>query len=75
MITVNNKQYPWEKGQTLEDIIHRVTKDGEDNYLKGLDVTDIAVVVNGTLIDPDEFKRYLLSDGDCIKVVPRMFGG
>lgn len=72
MISVNNQEYEWNEGQTVDDLI---------NLLKDTDAlaqffnAKMTVVINGSVVFPEEYGRRAINDLDEIRIYPMIYGG
>lgn len=65
MIMINNNEFFWEKGLTVEKLLR------ENNFLIHLSI----VKINGQLINKRSFATQIISDSDDIKIVHLVAGG
>jgi sulfur carrier protein len=66
MIRVNDKwDIPWSVGMTVDDILDACS----------FTHRHIVVTINGKLVPPDAYARFLIADGDQVRVVHVIGGG
>ncbi len=65
MITVNNRDFPWEQGLTVRKLLQ----------LKGYTFPAIVVVINGTPVAEDQYDSTEINDGDNVKAIHLIAGG
>lgn len=65
MIRVNGKEFQWEEGMTVAEMLRRKTY----TYHK------IVVKINGVVIPNEEFETTLINDGDDVKAIHLLAGG
>jgi len=65
MIIVNNNEFIWEKGLTIEKLLRK------NNFLIHLSI----VKINGQLINRKSYATQIISDNDDIKIVHLVAGG
>lgn len=72
MILVNQLEFEWEEGMTVETLLEKIKEDGRLRYLVN---PAIMVIVNQRLVPPDDYAQRLIQDGDLIKLKMPMAGG
>ncbi len=65
MIMINNNEFLWEKGLTVEKLLRK------NNFLIHLSI----VKINGRLINKKSFATQIINDSDDIKIVHLVAGG
>ncbi len=65
MIKVNNNEFLWEKGLTVQKLLRK------NNFLIHLSI----VKINGQLINKKSFVSQIINDNDDIKIVHLVAGG
>jgi len=65
MIKVNNKEYSWEEGLTVAELLKKM------NYT----YPRIVVKINGKVIPNEEFASAPIHDGDDVKAIHLLAGG
>ncbi len=65
MIQVNGKEFPWEEGLTVAELLKR----------KRYSYPKIIVKINGTLVEPEEYASTAVRDGDDVKAIHLLAGG
>lgn len=65
MIKVNSKDFPWEEGLTVAELLRRKTY----TYHK------IVVKINNVVIPNEEFENTVIHDGDDVKAIHLLAGG
>ncbi len=64
MIKVNNRNFAWVQGLTVQELL------AQKNYV----YSNIMVKINGVYIPPEKYATTLVSDGDDVLAL-HMFGG
>ena len=65
MIKVNSKEVKWRQGLDIQALL------GEMNYT----YPKIIVKVNGVIIEPEEYSKVFINDGDVVNVIHLLAGG
>lgn len=65
MIRVNNRDFPWEPGMTVKDVMNR----------KNFTWPKIVVKVNGHHVEEEDFPTTVLNDGDDVQMLHLLAGG
>ena len=65
MITLNNREFPWHEGLTVQKLLE------ENDYV----YRRIVVKVNGQLIDEADWPQKEIRDGDDVSAMHLMAGG
>ncbi len=65
MIKVNNRDYQWEEGLTVEKLLQ------QKNYT----YPKLIVKINNKLIQPEEYASTAIHDGDDVKAIHLLAGG
>ncbi|HHV46635.1 MAG TPA: sulfur carrier protein ThiS [Tissierellia bacterium] len=65
MITVNGREFPYEEGLTVANLLQK----------KGYTFKMITVKINGNVIKKDEYETTLIRDGDNVQVLHHVAGG
>ncbi|MGB4437786.1 MAG: sulfur carrier protein ThiS [Sedimentibacter sp.] len=65
MIKVNNRDFQWEHGMTVEDILK----------LKNYTWKKIIVKVNGIHVEEEDYKVTVINDGDDVQMLHLLAGG
>lgn len=65
IIKLNNRDFPWEEGLTIEEIMKR----------KKFIFPKIIVKVNGKHIEKEDYAITIVNDGDDIKMIHLLAGG
>ena len=72
MIKVNDSDYPWEKGLTIDGLLNTLKDDERFSYLIKPAAT---VLINDIVIHREEYGTCLIDKGDSIKLVFIIAGG
>lgn len=65
IIKLNNRDFPWEEGLTIEKIME----------IKNFTFPKIIVKVNGNHIEQDEYATTIVNDGDLVEMIHLLAGG
>ena len=65
MITLNNREYPWQEGLTVRQLLD------ENNYV----YKRIIVKINGQLVHELDWPKKVIQDGDNVSAMHLMAGG
>lgn len=65
MIKVNNRDFHWEQGMTIDDILR----------LKKYSWPKIIVKVNGAHVEEQDYKTTVVNDGDDVQMLHLLAGG
>ncbi|MEL7649326.1 MAG: sulfur carrier protein ThiS [Sedimentibacter sp.] len=65
MIRVNNRDFPWEPGMTVQDVMNR----------KNFTWPKIIVKVNGHHVEEEHFPTTVVNDGDDVQMLHLLAGG
>lgn len=65
MITVNGREFPYEEGLTVANLLQK----------KGYTFKMITVKINGSVIKKDEYETTPIHDGDNVQVLHHVAGG
>ncbi|MBP7222368.1 MAG: sulfur carrier protein ThiS [Sedimentibacter sp.] len=65
MIKLNNRDFPWEEGLTIEKIME----------IKKYTFSKIIVKVNGNHIEKEEYASTIVNDGDVVEIIHLLAGG
>ncbi|KAF5059288.1 hypothetical protein SDC9_93912 [bioreactor metagenome] len=65
MIKVNNRDFQWEQGMTVEDIMK----------IKKFSWPKIIVKINGQHVDEEDYKTTIVNDGDDVQMLHLLAGG
>ena len=72
MLRVNYKEMKWEEGMTVKNLLQEMKQDKTYSLFLGGKVT---VIVNNTVIPPNDYSKTYLQNGDEIRVYPYIGGG
>ena len=72
MITINRKEFPFEEGLHLQELLDRLKATGDYSYI--INKTSI-VRINNVYIPSDAYDTTYLQDGDHILILPQLVGG
>ncbi|HNZ83472.1 MAG TPA: sulfur carrier protein ThiS [Sedimentibacter sp.] len=62
---MNNRDFPWEEGLTIEKIME----------IKKYTFSKIIVKVNGNHIEKEEYASTIVNDGDVVEMIHLLAGG
>ena len=65
IIKLNNKDFPWEEGLTIEKIMK----------IKKFTFPKIIVKVNGMYIEKEDYATTIVNDGDNVEMIHLLAGG
>lgn len=65
MIKVNGKDYPWEEGLTVTQLLDK----------KGFTFPLLVVIINGKSIAENNYAHTVIEDGDYVQVIHLISGG
>jgi len=65
IIKLNNRDFPWEEGLTVEKIIEK----------KSFTFPKIIVKVNGKHIEKEDYATTIINDGDNVQIIHLLAGG
>lgn len=65
MIKLNNKDFPWEDGMTVESLMNK----------KKFTYSRIIVKINGQHIEQENYSTSVINDGDDIQMIHLLAGG
>ena len=65
IIILNNRDFPWEEGLTIEKIME----------IKNFTFAKIIVKVNGNHIEKEEYAATIVNDGDNVEIIHLLAGG
>lgn len=65
IIKLNNRDFPWEEGLTIEKIME----------IKKYSFPKIIVKVNGRHIEKEDYASTLINDGDNVEMIHLLAGG
>lgn len=65
MIKLNNKDFPWEEGMTVESLMHK----------KKYSYSRIIVKINGHHIEEEYYSKTAINDGDDVQMIHLLAGG
>lgn len=65
IIKLNNRDFPWEEGLTIEKIME----------IKKYTFSKIIVKVNGNHIEKEEYASTIVNDGDVVEMIHLLAGG
>ena len=65
MIKVNNKDFPWEEGMTVQRLLD----------LKGFTYPKLIVKINDELVYSEDYATTPIHDGDDVKAIHLLAGG
>ena len=65
IIKLNNRDFPWEEGLTIEKIME----------IKNFTFTKIIVKVNGNHIEQEDYAAAIVNDGDNVEIIHLLAGG
>lgn len=65
IIILNNRDFPWEEGLTIEKIME----------IKNFTFSKIIVKVNGNHIEKDDYATTIVNDGDNVEIIHLLAGG
>jgi sulfur carrier protein len=65
MIKLNNRDFPWEDGMTVESLMNQ----------KKFTYSRIIVKVNGQHIEQENYARTVINDGDDVQMIHLLAGG
>jgi thiamine biosynthesis protein ThiS len=73
MITVNNQDFEWRNGLTVEGLLENLKKTRK--YKEIIETRNVTVLINGKLIPTDEYDRTAIHDQDLIHLFSFLSGG
>ena len=65
IIILNNRDFPWEEGLTIEKIME----------IKNFTFSKIIVKVNGNHIEKEDYATTIVNDGDNVEIIHLLAGG
>lgn len=65
MIKVNGRDFQWEEGLTVQEMINK----------KNYTFPSIVVKINGKFIHPEEYETTIINDGDDVQAIHLITGG
>lgn len=65
MIKLNNKEFSWEEGMTVESLMN----------IKKFTYTRIIVKINGQHIEKEDYHKTYINDGDDVQMIHLLAGG
>ncbi len=65
MIKVNNRDFQWEQGMTVDDIMK----------IKKFSWPKIIVKINGQHVEEEDYKTRIVNDGDDVQMLHLLAGG
>lgn len=65
MIKVNNRDFQWEPGMTVDDIMK----------IKKFSWPKIIVKINGQHVEEEDYKTTIVNDGDDVQMLHLLAGG
>lgn len=65
MILVNDREFPWEEGMTVEGLLKS----------KNFTYARIVVKINGKVVPNEDFANTVIHDGDDVKAIHLLAGG
>ncbi|HBD64263.1 MAG TPA: thiamine biosynthesis protein ThiS [Clostridiales bacterium] len=65
MIKLNNRDFPWEEGMTVESVMRA----------KSFTYSRIIVKVNGQHVDQEDYSNTAINDGDEVQMIHLLAGG
>lgn len=65
MIKLNNRDFPWEEGMTVESVMQ----------VKSFTYSRIIVKVNGRHVDQEDYPSTVINDGDEVQMIHLLAGG
>lgn len=65
MIQINGKEFPWEEGLTVAELLKR----------KRYSYPKIIVKINDVFVEPEEYASAVIHDGDDVKAIHLLAGG
>ena len=72
MVKVNNKEFDWGDGLTVEAFLKKLRDSGE--FVAIIDA-DPFVTINKKQIFPEDYKDKCIQSGDDIGLLPQIWGG
>lgn len=65
MIKLNNRDFPWEDGMTVESLMNK----------KKFTYSRIIVKINGNHIEQEDYPQTVINDGDDVQMIHLLAGG
>lgn len=65
MIKLNNREFPWEEGMTVESLMKK----------KKFTYSRIIVKINSQHIEQEDYSITLINDGDTVQMIHLLAGG
>lgn len=65
MIKLNNRDFPWEEGMTVESLMEK----------KKFTYSRIIVKINGQHIEQEDYSNAVINDGDNVQMIHLLAGG
>jgi len=65
MIKLNNRDFPWEKGMTVESLMNK----------KKFTYSRIIVKINNQHIEQEDYCKTAINDGDDVQMIHLLAGG
>ncbi len=65
MIKLNNKDFPWEEGMTVESLMIQ----------KKFTYSRIIVKINGHHVEQEDYSATVINDGDNVQMIHLLAGG
>ena len=72
MIRINNREFEWEQGLTIESLLTNLKATGKYDFILSSNIT---VIINKYVIQPEEYQNRSIYDGDEIRLYPHIVGG
>lgn len=65
MIKLNNRDFEWEEGLTIQDLLNK----------KSYTYPKLIIKINNVLISSEEYSSTVIRDGDDVKIIHLLAGG
>lgn len=65
MIKLNNRDFEWEEGLTVQDILNK----------KSYTYPKLIIKINNVLVSSEEYSSTVIRDGDDVKIIHLLAGG
>ena len=72
MIKVNNREFEWQQGLTVESLLNKIKATGDFDFIL---TSTITVIINKRIIQQEIYGTRLILDGEDIRLYPYIVGG
>ena len=72
MIKVNNREFEWQQGLTVESLLNKIKATGDFDFIL---TSTITVIINKRIIQQEIYGTRLVLDGEDIRLYPYIVGG